>query len=121
MGVDIDAPGAIFGYGGTALEVAAANGRMDMIRFLVSRGAQIIYGGRQFEAAKRIAIENGHYGAQILLETLLADMSGIMSQNLGISIPSPMTAPRSDQAIDERAREVDLNDWIDFEAIEGIS
>jgi ankyrin repeat protein len=66
-GAEVDAVG-IGSEGRTALEGAAENGRIDMLGVLLSAGAQTLgSGSEQFESAKNLAWENGHFAARRFL------------------------------------------------------
>ena len=68
-GADVNAAGSL--HGGTALELAAQNCRVDMIHLLVEEGVQLIgNGNHQFERAKEMAIERSHLMVVKLLENL---------------------------------------------------
>jgi ankyrin repeat protein len=69
-GAEMDALPATVG-GRTALEGAAEHGRIDMLGVLLNAGAQTVgSGAEQFENAKELASNNGHFAARRLLESV---------------------------------------------------
>jgi ankyrin repeat protein len=67
-GADVNATGANID-GRTALEGAAELGRVDIVQLLLNAGARVIgAGARQYERARKMALENGHVAVACVLE-----------------------------------------------------
>jgi ankyrin repeat protein len=75
-GADVNAKGGRKD-GRTALETAAENDRIDMVRFLVNSGAHIIDpDAHQYWQARTLALKHGHFAVCKLLEALYEEKSG---------------------------------------------